>query len=64
MRMTMTDSSTCGVGIVTDETSRGNNLKNVGSRRMNTSKYVTVAIQDPSRRKYEDAQREGAQWKL
>jgi hypothetical protein len=29
MRMTMTDSSTCGVDSATDETSRGNNLRNV-----------------------------------
>jgi hypothetical protein len=38
MRMTMTGSSTCGVDIATDETSRGNNLRNVGSRRSTPSK--------------------------
>ena len=34
----MTDSSTYGVDIATDETSRGNNLRNVGSRRTTPSK--------------------------
>jgi hypothetical protein len=38
MRMTMTNSSTCGVDIATDETGRGNNLRNVGSRRSTPSK--------------------------
>jgi hypothetical protein len=36
----LTDSSTCGVDIPTDETSRGNNLKNVGSRRSTPSKNI------------------------
>jgi|AntRauMFilla1563_2_1112583.scaffolds.fasta_scaffold76199_1 hypothetical protein len=39
MRMTMTDSSTCGVDIATDETSTGNDLRNVGSRRSTPSKH-------------------------
>jgi hypothetical protein len=36
--MTVTDSSTYGVDMATDETSRGNNLRNVGSRRSTPSK--------------------------
>jgi hypothetical protein len=42
--MTLTDSSTCGVDIATDETGRGNNLRNVGSRRSTPSKQIESGL--------------------
>jgi hypothetical protein len=40
----MTDSSTFGVDRATDETSRGNNLRNVGSRQSTPSKKIESGL--------------------